>query len=248
MIHRTTGLKFKIFKQDMGVQAKTDKIDAKLLSEYGSEMVFRKKVVLYKPRDTEIEDLKQIVEYLDQLKAIRASEKNKMQSPGLFQIKDEIQETIKMLDDRIATIEEKLRNHLEKTKELKRKLELLTAYKGVGETTALSLLAYLPELGKEEHKKIAAIASVAPYDNSSGTKSKYKSTKGRGRPEVRRILFISALSAVRYNPKMKKFYESLIARGKRKMVALVACMRKMIIQLNAILRDGEIREFKKDTI
>lgn len=245
MVHRTTGKKFKEFKGLMGKGAKTDKIDAKLLAEYGSIMVSRNDVVLYEQKDTDIENLKQIVEYINQLKNIRAAEKNKLKSPGLWKIKSEIEETIKIFDDRIAVLEEEAHSLLKENERLQQRVEILTKYKGVGEATALFLLLHLPELGKVKPKTIAALAGVAPYNSDSGKKIGYRSTKGKGRNPVKKALFISILSSVRYNEQMKKFYDSLLSRGKRKMVAIVACMRKMIVQLNAIMRDGEIRNFQK---
>lgn len=118
------------------------------------------------------------------------------------------------------------------------KVKLLTEYKGIGETTALELLTNLPELGKVKPRTIAALSGVAPYNSDSGQKVGYRSTKGKGRHQVKKALFISVLAAIKWNNEIKKYYDSLIERGKKKMVAIVACMRKMIIQLNAILRDG----------
>ena len=99
---------------------------------------------------------------------------------------------------------------------------------------------FLPELGKVNHRAIASLAGLAPHPKDSGKIKGHRSIKGNGRPIVRRILFMAALSAVRYNENLSKFYEKKLKDGKRRMVALTACMRKMLVQLNAITKKGVI--------
>jgi transposase len=102
--------------------------------------------------------------------------------------------------------------------------------------TAATLLADLPELGKLDRKQIAALVGVAPMNSDSGKKRGYRKTKG-GRPDVRSVLYMSALSAIRYNPVIKSQYDQLVKRGKEKKVAITACVRKMLTILNAMMRD-----------
>ena len=120
--------------------------------------------------------------------------------------------------------------------EWKAQEQLLGSAKGVGRVTAATLLAELPELGKLDRKKIAALVGVAPMNSDSGKKRGYRKTKG-GRIEVRSVLYMSTLVATRYNPLIKVQYQELLRRGKVKKVALIACMRKFLTILNAMMRD-----------
>ena len=101
-------------------------------------------------------------------------------------------------------------------------------------------MAFLPELGKINHRAIASLAGLAPHPKESGKIKGHRSTKGNGRPIVRRILFMAALNAVRYNENLSKFYNKKVEEGKSKMIAMTACMRKMLVQLNAISKKGTL--------
>jgi transposase len=114
--------------------------------------------------------------------------------------------------------------------------EILTSAKGVGRITATTLLAELPELGKLDRKKIAALVGLKPMNADSGKKRGYRKTKG-GRVEVRNVLYMSTVVATRYNPLIQAQYQQLLERGKVKKVALTACMRKFLMILNAMMRD-----------
>jgi transposase len=184
------------------------------------------------------DEVRQLLLYSDSLKAIRASEKNRVQSPGCSMITDSISETLNLLDGRIKNIEEMVERIIEEDAEVKGNLDLLVGYKGIGRTTAIKIAYHVPELGKMGKSGIASLCGVAPHANDSGKKHGYRTTKGDGRQNVRTILFFAVLTAVRYNEEMKNFYEQLLANGKKKKVAIIACMRKMIVQLNAILKRG----------
>ncbi len=121
------------------------------------------------------------------------------------------------------------------TAELKEKFNILCSMKGVGETLAMVLITHLPELGSTNKKEIAALVGVAPITNQSGQKTGKAMIK-YGRHGVRKILYMAALTACRYNPKMKDFYSKLIAKGKLKKVAIVAVMRRMIVILSAMVQ------------
>ena len=111
----------------------------------------------------------------------------------------------------------------------------MTKITSIGLITAWSLLALLPELGSVDRWQIASLAGLAPHPNQSGATDGYRCIKG-GRPEVKKALFMAALSAARHHKTLRPFYEKLVANGKKKMVALVAVMRKLIIICNAVLR------------
>jgi transposase len=120
---------------------------------------------------------------------------------------------------------------------LREKAELLQSVSGVGPVLAQTLMAAVPELGKVSKKQIAALVGVAPINRDSGT-MRGRRTTWRGRSQVRAILYMATMSAIRRNPQIRVFYRRLIESGKKKMVALVACMRKLLVILNAILKHG----------
>lgn len=238
-IHRTNNNNFKHWTKFRNIKTKTDKIDSKMLARYGLEEW--RNLKLFQFPKAEEEERKQLIIYLAGLKALRAKEKNKLKSPGLSCVEEEISETVQMLTERIEKIETKIKELIKNDNDFQKKVELLTEYKGVGEVTAMNVLASIPELGEVSGKTIAALVGVAPYRRDSGKKEGATSTKFLGRKRLKPLLFPAAMTAIRFNPEILKFYQKLLARGKKKMVAIVACMRKMIIHLNAILRDGGIK-------
>ena len=120
---------------------------------------------------------------------------------------------------------------------LTEKVDRLCAIKGIGDITALTLIADLPELGQLTNKEISALVGVAPFCRDSGTQKGKRTTWG-GRTQVRAILYMAALSAVQYNPPLKAFYNRLLMKGKTKKVALVACMRKVLTVANSMIRNN----------
>jgi transposase len=235
-VHRTDNLKFKNFKKQIGGKAKTDKSDSRKLALYGKKNY--DELSLYVPTDTKSEKIKQLSDYLDSLKAMRAKEKTRIQSPGCMWVEDEIKKTIGHLDGLIKEVEEKLKESVKNEEKISKDVAVLDEYSGIGEMTAIKLALFVPELGKLNRRKISALCGVAPIDNQSGEKIGYKTVKGGGRPWIRKMLFMCAAAAVRHNDEIKKFYEGLISRGKKKMVALIACIRKIVVQLNAIMKRG----------
>jgi transposase len=117
--------------------------------------------------------------------------------------------------------------------------DLIREYKGIGDTTAKYLMAYLPELGNIKQKAIFSLCGLAPKANDSGKFHGYMVTRGRGRPFVKKILFMAALSAIRFNESIANFYNAKKQEKDCKMIAIVACMRKMVAQLNSILKRGK---------
>ena len=131
-------------------------------------------------------------------------------------------------------LENEVRQIIASDESLVKQQKVMTSTIGVGEKTSMTLLAHLPELGHINRRKIAALAGLAPFARDSGKMSGYRTTKGRGgRPQVKKALFICALVAVKHDPKMRCFYEKLCSNGKKKMVAITAVMRKILITLNA---------------
>jgi transposase len=152
-------------------------------------------------------------------------------------MKKSIHRHLHMLERELTRIENTLKELFNRDPILKEKLERLDEIKGVGEVTAMNILIHMPELGKLSHKEVSALAGVAPFNKDSG-QSHGKRQIGGGRAPVRAALYMAVLTARKFNPALKRFYDRLIAKGKLKKVAMVACMRKLIIMMNAMLRDG----------
>jgi len=153
-------------------------------------------------------------------------------------MKGSIEAVIACLESEIRRLEAEIREFMKAHQAFQEQEKLLRSAKSIGPVTAATLLADLPELGKLDRKQIAALVGVAPMNQDSGRKRGYRKTKG-GRPEVRSVLYMSALSAIRYNPVIKAQYSQLVKRGKEKKVAITACMRKMLTILNAMMRDQQ---------
>lgn len=225
---RAEGRKVKNFARAMGVSAKTDVIDAKLLADYGKKCFERLR--LYMPYNSSI---KKLVMRLNDLKDMAQKEKNRLKAPDNAPIVTKsIQTLLKVYEKEITKLEDHIEEVIESNEVLKKKYRLLLEQKGVGKKVAFILLGLLPELGYLNRREIAALAGVAPFAKDSGTLSGYRRTQS-GRPEVKKALFIAALVAVQFDAKYKSIYEQLIARAKPKMVAITAIMRKLIICLNA---------------
>lgn len=239
-IHKTDNFKVKAYMRSLGLKAKTDAIDAKALAQYGKER--QADLKLSEDVDPTDGELRQLVKYLEELKRIRAAEKNKIKSGGFGSIQGIIANTIARLDELIKRLEEEIRKKSKKNRNL---LNALTDYKGISWTTAVNLIAYLPELGQISGKEIASLAGLAPFAKDSGMYHGYRSTRG-GRPIVKKTLFMAALTATRFNPEISKFYQRLRKAGKKPMVAIVASMRKMLLQLNAITRNIKERQLEKE--
>lgn len=238
-VHRTNNNLAKDFIKSLGKRGKTDKVDAIALATYGKER--HEQLELYKPRTATQENIRQLALYLTALKLFRVQEKNRLKSPGCEDISSEVEKTLEVITDRISEVEKVINTIINSDKNYKEKVDLLCSYKGIGKSTAVQLISHLPELGTIQRRPIAALSGVAPFSNDSGKYIGYRSTKGGGRPVVKRTLFLAALSAIRFNDKIAEHYIKKQSEGKKKMVAITACMRKMVIHLNAIMRDGEIR-------
>jgi transposase len=225
------------FARAMGHLAKTDRIDAAVLADMARTLLARgdlSKLVKHLPDAQQLE-LQGLVTRRRQLMAMKLAEDHRMKMPGVRQRRS-LNTIIKALDREIARVDKDLQafvgaNHAELA-------ALLDSVKGVGKATISTLLAEVPELGKLSGREVSALVGVAPINRDSGTMRGKRSIFG-GRPDVRRVLFMAALVASRHNPVIKTFYQRLLAAGKPKKVALVACMRKLLTILNAMVRSGK---------
>ena len=225
------------FARAMGYLAKTDRIDAAVLVDMARTLLARADLSkLVKPLpDAQQLELQALVTRRRQLMAMKLAEDHRMKMPGVRQRRS-LNTIIKALDREIVRVDKDLQafvgaNHAELA-------ALLDSVKGGGKATISTLLAEVPELGKLSGREVSALVGVAPINRDSGTMRGKRSIFG-GRPDVRRVLFMAALVASRHNPVIKAFYQRLLAAGKPKKVALVACMRKLLTILNAMVRSGK---------
>lgn len=219
------------FAKALGYLAKTDRADAMALAHFGE-------AVKPEPRalpDEAQNELAAIVARRRQLTEMLIMEQNRLKSAAPAVRKD-LQAHIEWIQARLKDNDKGLRQLLKSSPLWREKEQLLQSVPGVGPVVSATLLAALPELGQLNHKAIAALVGVAPLNRDSGTRRGKRSIWG-GRADVRSSLYMATLSAVRHNPLLKLFYNRLLEAGKPKKVALVACMRKLLTHLNAMVRD-----------
>jgi len=219
------------FARASGLLAKTDKLDAFVLAEFGRKMQPRR----YEGKTEAEKQLSALLVRRKQLEEMLKAEQNRLRTiaPSL---RGSVERIIAVLKEEKKRLEEQIEQFLNEQKAWQEQREILSSAPGVGPVTTATLLANLPELGKMDRKKIAALVGVAPMNYDSGRKRGYRKTKG-GRGDVRSVLYMSTLVATRYNPLIRTQYQQLLKRGKLKKVALTACMRKFLTILNAMMRD-----------
>lgn len=225
------------FARAMGYLAKTDRIDARVLAQM-AEVIHRHperdRFIRALP-DAERQVLAAMVVRRRQLITMLVAERNRLH-PAHPQSRKSINIIIKALEDELARIDKDMNTHIRN--HFKELSERLNSIKGVGTMTVAALLAEVPELGRLSGREISALVGVAPVNRDSGTLRGRRTIFG-GRAGVRTALYMAALVATRFNPVIKAFYTRLVAAGKPKKVALVACMRKLLTILNAMLRKNE---------
>jgi len=219
------------FAKSTGQRAKTDRVDAAVLALFGE----RVQPAVRPLSDAATEDLGAQLLRRRQLTDMLVAEKNRL---GLARkpVRKSLKQHIAYLERELRVTEAKLRDAIEASPVWRVKDDLLQSTPGVGPTTAQTMLAALPELGTLSGRQIASLVGVAPVAHDSGTMRGKRAIAG-GRAHVRTTLYMAALVATRHNPSIRGFYQRLLTAGKPKKVALVACMRKLITILNAMLRD-----------
>jgi len=225
-------IKVRKFAEMTGILAKTDKLDAQVIAYYGETM---------KPALTELKPEK--LRLLSDLLAVRSQclDMSTMQKNRLIRMPKTVQKPIrnilKKITEEIAVIDRKLDQVIAEIPQFQARVDQLISAKGVGKVLAYTLLSELPELGSMNRKQIAAIVGVAPMNRDSGKHKGKRKIRG-GRSKIRTVLFVSMLSAIQCHPKLKPMYQRLVAAGKPKKVAIVACMRKQLIILNTMVKNG----------
>ena len=224
------------FAKALGVLAKTDRLDARTLRDFADVLARHPERQRYITPviDARRELLVGLMSRRRQLIDMRVAETNRLERAAPVAVKS-IKSVLRLLDRQIKQIDDDIDRTLEQ--HFKQQKKLLDSVKGVGAVTTLTLLAMLPELGTLGRKQLAKLVGLAPLANDSGTRRGQRQIWG-GRAQVRSALYMATLSAMRYNPPIAAFYERLLAAGKPKKVAMVACMRKLLTVLNAMLRDN----------
>ncbi len=222
------------FAKAIGRLAKTDKIDAFVLARFARAVEPRTSVI----PEEEAQHLQGILARRRQLIEMLVSENNRLKMASKPLAK-RIRVHVQWLEKEIERIDGDLDRAIEENVAFKANEALLRSVPGVGRVLSRTLLAELPELGEITHRRLCALVGVAPFNRDSGQRSGKREAWG-GRAPVRAVLYMSALVATRHNPAIKEFYERLLSAGKPKKVALVACMRKLLTILNALMRDRTI--------
>lgn len=225
-------LRVKQFAKAIGTMAKTDPLDASLLSAYGRAIqpaatnpwppenaALRELITI---RDTLLEEVRRWNNLIEHLQCATARKFARSQATSA--------------DNALARVENQIAELIESSASLAKTSEVINQIKGVGPVTSAVLLAEMPELGRISRRQAAALAGLAPYSNDSGTQSGKRMIRG-GRPRIKRALYLAAISAIRHNQILKPFYQSLRAKGKPAKVAIIAVARKLMVILNARLRE-----------
>lgn len=230
-VHVAHANKVRAYARAKGLLAKTDKIDAQLISEYARVMT---PAADEKLLSESAEILGELLKRREQLHDQKQREQNRLDKEYLLTVIKSIKSHIKWLEEEIEAIDKQIKEQQAHIN-LKPAMELLISIPGIGNLTASYMLAFLPELGKLDHKQIAALVGVAPFNRDSGLFRGKRFIQG-GRAILRKILYMAALASIRWYTEMRLFYQRLRKQGKPAKVAIVAVMRKLIIVLNSIMK------------
>jgi transposase len=221
------------FAKAMGRLAKTDRIDAEVIALFGAAIKPEPRPL----KDEQGQALTALITRRRQIMDMITAEGNRLGSSHPS-VHPDIRENINWLKGRLKDIDSELLRTVSKHATWKAKADILKTCKGIGKVVSTTFLCSLPELGTLNRRAISALVGVCPFNRDSG-KMRGKRTIFGGRATVRAMLYMATLSAVRFNPQIKAFYDRLIKGGKLRKVAMVACMRKLLTVLNAMLRDSK---------
>ena len=222
------------FAKSMGILAKTDAIDAQVLALFAQRV---KPPVRALP-DAQCQVAAEMLGRRAQLMGMRVAEKNRLTTASAKKVRKDIEATIAFLEKRLGALDHEIDTWLQSTPIDQSRADLLQSFTGIGQNTARSLLITLPELGHLSSKQIGALAGLAPFARDSGNKRGQRHIAG-GRSVVRAALYMPALTAITHNPVIRALYQRLVQAGKHHYVAITACMRKMLVILNAMLRSNQ---------
>jgi len=226
-------IKIKRFAGALGRLAKTDKLDAALIAHYGEAM--KPPLSVLKPQVLRL--VSDLLSRRRQLIEMQTKEKNRLQIMPK-EIFSSINPILTALKNQIEKVDKRLLKLIESCPEHKEKNDILQSMPGVGKVVAFNLLSNMPELGYLTNKQAAALIGVAPINKESGTLDGKRKIKG-GRYQIRTVMYMAMMSGIQNNPVFKATYKRLVAAGKPKKTAIIACVRKMIVILNSMVRDGK---------
>lgn len=223
------------FAKAVGQLAKTDRLDAAVLAHFAAAI----QPPLRPLKSKEEQELEALMGRRGQLVEMLVAEKNRRHSATSEAVRETIKEHIDWLQDRIAELDEQLQARLDSSEVWQTKDAILQSVPGIGPVVSFSLLADLPELGTLNRQRISKLVGVAPLNCDSGQQRGVRHIFG-GRARVRTMLYMAALTALRFNPVIKEFYQRLVGKGKPHKVALTACMRKLLSIVNLMIRNQTI--------
>ena len=221
------------FAESIGQLAKTDKIDAFVIAKFGEQNKPRLSQV--KPKN--LRDISDLITVRSQLLTSSTMYKNQIKRMPNIAF-NPLNNVLKKIQTEIAKVDTKLDAAIAKVPQWQALVELLMSAHSVGRVLAYTLLSELPELGKLNRKEVATLVGIAPLNKDSGTKNGKRRIRA-GRHKVRTVLYMSMMTAIQHNPKIKAFYQKKIAEGKPKKVALIACCRKQLVTLNTMVKNGQ---------
>jgi transposase len=237
--HRADTLKLKAFIRSFGTLGKSDAIDAAHIAAYGRERWAS--LTLWTAPDADARQLQALVRRRGDLVAIRVAEKNRSRAPGARAVAASIRAVLATIERQIDALDAAIAALVATSRSLARRVALCTAMDGIGLISAATLIAQMPQLGSLQRRQAAALAGTAPHPNESGATQGRRSQRG-GRPQVRTALFMPALRAAAGKGEFAAFYKRLVDNGKQPIVAIGATMRKIIVTLNARLRDDQLAQ------
>jgi len=220
------------FAGAIGQLAKTDKLDAQLIAHYGESI--KPPLSTLKPHT--MQDMSDLIARRKQLITLQTMEKNRLQIMPK-ELASSITPVLTVIGNQIDKVDQKLQKIIACSETFKAKNKILQSMPGVGNVVALSLLSNMPELGCISNREAAALIGVAPINRESGRYQGHRKIRG-GRHQIRTAMFMAMLSAIQCNPVFKATYNRLVRAGKPKKIAIIACIRKMIVILNSMVRDG----------
>jgi len=222
------------FARGLGILAKTDRLDARVIARFGQQAGVRP-VEVASEKQTE---LRELVTRRRQLIEMRTAEQNRLEASATKVVRKNVRHLVELLNKQIRQVEEAIGQLVESEPELAAKAAILETAPGVGPVTATSLLVDLPELGSLDRQQVAALVGVAPFNRDSGKFHGRRAIWG-GRAAIRSVLYMAALTARRSNPVIRAFAQRLEAAGKPFKVVLTACMRKLLVILNSMIKNNQ---------
>lgn len=231
-VHRADTRKVKSFIRSYGKLGKSDAIDSIALAKYGHER--HASLALFVENSSKT--LLKLVSRRRGLIQMIVQEKNRLKAPDQKELQESFRTIIKALEEEVVAIDSKIKAIYQQDELLAQKAKVLETISGIGPVVSMQLIAMMPELGALNRKTVASLGGLAPHPNESGQKVGYRYTRG-GRHQVKSVLFMAAMSASRSKSTLGNFYRKLVDAGKKKMVALTALMRKILVIANAKIRD-----------